>query len=160
MGEGERSMKEDNINDESVSNPTKKDIDGQAQVQQPPPYTMASSQYTQYFTPAQFMYGSTSSYYPPQAELQNATDSDYSHFMAQHGGQVAPHVVYEAKRATRQMAHYFDVNQYKSQLDTGTTAPTPPEPGKTFKKLTKKELESFKKRREERKRIRNRWLFE
>lgn len=96
---------------------------------------------------------------PVQPAVQVA-DADYAHFMAQHGGQVAAGVVYEAKRATRQMAHYFDVNGYKTQLDQGT-APVPPNPAVApAKKPTKKELEKFKKRREERKRIRNRWLFE
>ena len=116
------------------------------------------SSMTHYVTPSQFMYGAstnTSAYSHPPAPF---ADPDYAHFMAQHGGQVAPHVVYEAKRATRQMAHYFDVDQYKREADAGT-APTPP-PAAAKPKPTKKQVEQFKKRKEERKRIRNRWLFE
>jgi hypothetical protein len=125
-------------------------------------YTVAgpsTSTTTQYYTPAQFL---SSGYHAPASSgfPTQLADSDYSTFMAQHGGQVAPHVVYEAKRATRQMAHYFDVSQYKTQLDQGT-APVPPDPATVPKRRpTKKELEQFKKRKEERKRIRNRWLFE
>ncbi|PJF17271.1 hypothetical protein PSACC_02896 [Paramicrosporidium saccamoebae] len=131
-------------------------------------YTVAgpsTSTTTQYYTPAQFL---SSGYHAPHTAHAPTSggysvplaDSDYATFMAQHGGQVAPHVVYEAKRATRQMAHYFDVSQYKTQLDQGT-APVPPDPSTLPKRRpTKKELEQFRKRKEERKRIRNRWLFE
>lgn len=94
----------------------------------------------------------------PSHPYPTSVDSDYANFMAQHGGQTPSNVVYESKRATRQMAHYFDVNQYKSQLDSGT-APVPP-PSGTKPKPTKKQIEQFKKRKEERKRIRNKWLFE
>lgn len=128
---------------------------------------------TQYYTPSQFMSGThpQPSFYQPPNALPSAVDPDYSIFMEQYGGQVSTKAIYEAKRATRQMAHYFDVSQYKHQLDTnnGTVAQGQSRAGggggggdakTTTKKITKKDLEQWKRRREERKKIRHRWLFE
>lgn len=58
-------------------------------------------------------------------------------------------------KSQRQMGHYFD---YKSWIDARTVEK---QAGvDESKKLTKKQIQAFKKRREERKKIKNRWLFE
>lgn len=82
-------------------------------------------------------------------------DPDYAQFIAQHGSTAGAGIVYEAKRATRQMTHYFDVTQYRKRLDTQPAAST-----SAPKKVSKQDLERFKKRKEERKRIRHKWLYE
>ena len=117
---------------------------------------------TQYVTPTQFLCGvNTAPIIVPQPIL---ADPDYACFMNQHGGQGSSlHVAYESKRATRQMSHYFDVNHYRKQVEQQDGSPgskNGTSQAAVKKKPTKKELEQFKKRKEERKRIRNKWLFE
>lgn len=117
-----------------------------------------------YYTPAQFFSGSTGVPSPQPAAPYTApsADPDYAQFMEHYGGSAAADIVYESKRATRQMAHYFDVAQYKRHLDTPSVSGTASAAATAGpkKKITKQDLERFKKRKEERKRIRNKWLYE
>lgn len=59
----------------------------------------------------------------------------------------------ELQRAHRQMFHYFD-------RDGKTTQAEPVKEQPAQQKPTKAQLQQWKKRKEERKRIRHRWLFE
>jgi len=118
----------------------------------------------QYFDPSELLYGNARAYYQQQPETPaavpaNLADPDYQYF-AEKQTEAVPHpAAYEAKRATRQMAHYFDVSQYQRRLDQAAT-PAPTAAPELKRKPTKKELEQFRKRKEERKKIRHRWLYE
>lgn len=113
---------------------------------------------TQYYTPSQFLSGPSTTFSAGYTSLRGTFDSDYALFMAEYGGAGPSAVTSEAKRATRQMSHYFDVKQYRTQIDgQASTSIAPVEPKK---KLTKKDLEEFKRRKLERKKIKHRWLYE
>jgi hypothetical protein len=56
---------------------------------------------------------------------------------------------YEDTRAKRQLAHYFDYS-----ASDATAAPSP------ATTITKKDVERFKARKQERKKIRHKWIFE
>lgn len=56
---------------------------------------------------------------------------------------------YEDVRAKRQLAHYFDYS-----VGDGGAAPPP------ATKITKRDVERFKARKQERKKIRHKWIFE
>lgn len=75
------------------------------------------------------------------------------------GTSAATHVAYEAKRAARQMNHFFNVNDYKRRTEQsaqGGGANT----AAVKKKPTKKEIEQFKRKKEEKKKTKNKWLYE
>lgn len=124
------------------------------------PQNDTSDYRVEYVSPSQFLLGS-SSLTPSISQSNPLVDPDYAAFVSQYGGDVPNNVVYEAKRAQRQMAHYFDVGQYRKQQDQAPPAVPPSNAaGVAKKKPTKKELEQFRKRKEERKKIKNRWLYE
>lgn len=131
---------------------------GAATSAEQPPATIPHSYSTQYYTPSQFLSGPSITFSAGYASPRTTFDSDYALFVAEYGGAGPSAVTSEAKRATRQMSHYFDVKQYRTQLDgQASTSTAPVEPKK---KVTKKDLEEFKRRKLERKKIKHRWLYE
>lgn len=119
--------------------------------------------------------------YYRSAEEQLA-DPYYQYYASQQSGD-REGMRYEMQRAQNQMNHYFDLSRYRQQHqnmpnkspatdpNTATTISTGPgvrvavpsaaaPPPTDNKRPTKKQLEAFRKRKEERKRIRNRWLYE
>lgn len=84
-----------------------------------------------------------------------ASDAQYQHFMEQQAQEdgLDPSVRYEANRAARQMGHYFDPKAYPTAQNAAAQEAEKP-------KVTKKDIQRYKKRKEERKKIRNRWLYE
>lgn len=94
--------------------------------------------------------------YPPFA----AHDPDQEYYMQYYSQQNAlstptPGMSYETRRSQNQMSHYFDTTKYPVNqpmpIVHGQAAPM---------KVTKKDIERFKKRKEEKKRMKNKWLFE
>lgn len=78
---------------------------------------------------------------------------------------------YESKRAKSQMSHYFNTDNHPltrnmatgNGLSEGSGMETIEKNGNSKEKTkrpTKKELEFWKKRKEERKKIKNKWLYE
>lgn len=121
-----------------------------------PPHGRPASSSTQYVDPAHF-YGHQ--YYhgavpPTHPSVGPAGDSDYALFMSEFaaGGVAGGAAAYEARRANRQLGHYLPPTQ--------VPASAPAAAGTATKKPTRDELRLFRRRREERKRIRNKWLFE
>lgn len=71
------------------------------------------------------------------------------------GSQMAPGSAYETQRASNQMNHYFDTRSHAFELPQEETvnkeAPV---------KITKRDIARFKKRKEKRQKIKNKWLYE
>ncbi len=129
-----------------------------------------SSVSTQYLTAEQF-FGVHRSPTANNLEIDStivspAPGSDYSLFMAEYGargsrGSGASTRGRSDRRADGQLHHYFNVDQYHRNAEQQQQqAISIPQTGAQVRKPTKQEIEQFKKRREERKRIKNRWLFE
>ena len=62
----------------------------------------------------------------------------------------------EARRARSQMTHYFDVRQYQAQLD----APPPVSDAAPNRRPSRKDVKEFKRRKQELKKIKNKWLYD
>lgn len=123
-----------------------------------PPRGNTAGSSTQYVDPAYF-YGHPYPYgaVPSTYATAPAADSDYALFMSEFatGGSAGGAAAYEARRATRQLGHYLPPSQTPSSVQ-----PTTATANAAQRKPTQQELKLFKKRKEERKRIRNKWLFE
>lgn len=129
---------------------------------------------THYLTPSQFLsstfttsqsraFPASSNYYHNNPDTSISNDPDYTLFMSQQGisGTSLPTAVQDARRATRQLYHYFDPHQYRQQQEARANINVNSrDTGVKKKKPTRKELEEFRKRKEERKKIRHRWLYE
>lgn len=97
------------------------------------------------------------SYLSPYAPVD--PDQEYLHqYYSQQAAMYIPAagMTYEQRRSQNQMSAYFDTTKYP----TAQGAPTAPPPTTVKPKPTKKELEMFRKRKEEKKRKKNQWLFE
>lgn len=107
--------------------------------------------YTNYYAPA--LIKSTDQAASGSAAF--ASDAHYQYFTQQQSqeGGLDPSVRYEANRAARQMGHYFDPKTYPTAQNAPVQEAEKP-------KVTKKDIQRYKKRKEERKKIRNRWLYE
>lgn len=96
-------------------------------------------------------------YYPPVPVY----DPDQEYYMQYYSQQASlstptPGMSYESRRSQNQMSHYFDTSKYP----VNQPVPMMPMQGQAPKKVTKKDIERFKKRKEEKKMLKNKWLFE
>lgn len=67
-----------------------------------------------------------------------------------------PGMSYELRRGQNQLGHYFDTSKHPSARPSVPNAAASQKP----KKVTKKDLERFRKQKEEKKRRKNQWLYE
>lgn len=125
------------------------------QPQQPYPYSYPDQgqyQYPQYAQYPQYPQYGQYPQYSPQA------DPDQEYYMKYYSQQSmttpAAGMQYEMMRSRNQMSAYFDTSRYPTSTASAPVAQTQPA------KVTKKDIERFKNRKEEKKRMKNKWLFE
>lgn len=92
-------------------------------------------------------------------------DSEYHQFVQMHGASnvATPGSLYEGRRSNNMLNHYFDAQQQYASAVQPTAVAADAQQGQaaTKKKApTKEELEYWRKRKEETKKIRNRWLYQ
>lgn len=101
--------------------------------------------------------------YPPGPYYAPPVDPDQEYYMKYYSqlaatSSQAPGQSYEQQRSFNQMSHYFDTSKF-STSQPGLAVQQQREEVQR-KKPTKKELEFFRKRKEEKKKLKNKWLFE
>lgn len=63
---------------------------------------------------------------------------------------------YQNKRELNQMTHYFDLNNFKFEKSEQSAKSDVI----THKPVTKRDIQRFRRKKEERQKIKNRWLYE
>lgn len=160
--EDEAESKTDEKGKEHSDNDSKDHSDTKKPEQTYPGFPYPHHQPHPYPYPYPYPYGQQQPY--PQAQYQeaiyqNVTDPDQAYYMQYYGQQSTlatptPGMMYEQRRSYNQMSAYFDTSKFPLG-----GAPAQPNPVPQ-KKVTKADIERFKKRKEEKKRLKNKWLFE
>ncbi len=97
----------------------------------------------------------------PYNPVQQDPEQEYYMSLYSHQSAVttpASGMLYEQRRSQNQMNHYFDLNKFSMSLPGHVVQQEQLQ--KQTKKVSKAELEFFKKRKEEKKQMKNKWLFE
>lgn len=160
-----RSNKDDEIIEEHVINEEKCKIkepahtsdDVKAQEPQVALYQHSSYPYPYAYTPYAYPPASQPPSHPPYNTSLNDPDETFyvNYFTQQQATQSTPGMLYEQRRAQNQMSAYFDTTKFPmAGLPAQQAKPPPP------KKVTKADIERFKRRKEERKKLKNKWLYE
>lgn len=133
---------------------SKSPVPAQTQEEYMKQYQQYMQQYQQYY--AQY-------YNPYYTSTPGTTSSDpaYEYFTGSTAGITAPPAVsFDASRASRQMAAYFDPTKFQAVLSPEMLAAQRAQKEQQQAKLTAKEIEAFKKKKIEKKKAKNRWFYE
>lgn len=116
-------------------------------------YMQQYQQYQQYY--AQYYNQSYTNYSP------TTSDPAYEYFTGTTSATTAPPAAsFDASRASRQMAAYFDPTKFQSVLSPEMLAAQRAQKEQQQSKLSAKEIEAFKKKKIEKKKAKNRWFYE
>ena len=119
-------------------------------------YQQYMQQYQQYYSQYYNQYYTNNS-----ASVPVASDPAYEYFTGTSSATTAPPATsFDASRASRQMSAYFDPTKFQAVLSPEMLAAQRAQKEQQQSKLTAKEIEAFKKKKIEKKKAKNRWLFE
>lgn len=91
------------------------------------------------------------------APSNEADDAYYQQYFAQQAAAAPPPgMSYEFKRGQNQLSHYFDTTKHPNSAPAPKAGLNQP----PQKRVLKKDLERFRKRKEEKKKLKNKWLYE
>lgn len=152
----ESKVKTKNTDSEDIE---KKVTAAEPQIQSPEEYMKQYQQYMQQYQQYYSQY--YNQYYTNNNSAPVAADPAYEYFTGSSTSTTAPPASsFDASRASRQMSAYFDPTKFQAVLSPEMLAAQRAQKEQQQSKLTAKEIEAFKKKKIEKKKAKNRWLFE
>lgn len=150
-------------NNEKITNTTTAKDTATTDTNVTPEQALYQLQYQQYLQQCQQYQQYYSQYYAANAPVNTPADPVYELYTGQpttSASSQPPAASFDAGRANRQMAAYFDPTKFQAVLSPEMLAAQQAQKNQQQARLTSKDIEAFKKKKIEKKKGKNRWFYE